>query len=203
AADLPALLALMQQEHIDKFYLSHLNYAGRGGKNRRDDASHAFTRNAMETLFDTAWTAVQQGRDWEFVTGNNDADGVFLLHWLARRAPDQVERLTGLLRAWGGNASGRDIANIDTQGHVHPDTFWSTHTLGNVKERPFSVIWQDLSDPLLAGLRTHPRPLEGRCGTCGFRDICNGNTRTRAFQTTGRLWAEDPGCYLTDEEICV
>ena len=38
AHDLPALLQLMEDEELDKFYLSHLNYAGRGNKNRKDDA---------------------------------------------------------------------------------------------------------------------------------------------------------------------
>ncbi|MEW8044226.1 MAG: radical SAM protein [gamma proteobacterium symbiont of Phacoides pectinatus] len=46
AADLPALLELMEREEIHKFYLSHLNYAGRGNKNRGDDAHHRMTREA-------------------------------------------------------------------------------------------------------------------------------------------------------------
>ncbi len=36
---------------------------------------------------------------------------------------------------------------------------------------------------------------------CQHFAICGGNTRTRAQQLTGDPWAEDPGCYLTDEEI--
>mgnify|MGYP000964087456 CR=1 FL=1 len=39
------------------------------------------------------------------------------------------------------------------------------------------------------------------CGSCAYREICNGNTRVRAQQLTGDPWAEDPGCYLSDEEI--
>ena len=39
AVDLPALLALLDDEAIDRFYLSHLNYAGRGDVNRRTDAA--------------------------------------------------------------------------------------------------------------------------------------------------------------------
>jgi hypothetical protein len=31
--------------------------------------------------------------------------------------------------------------------------------------------------------------------------MCNGNTRVRAARVTGNAWAEDPGCYLSDEEI--
>jgi len=84
---------------------------------------------------------------------------------------------------------------------VHPDTMWWHYTLGNVKERPFSEIWMDTSDPLMAGLKQRPRPLKGRCGKCRHVSICNGNTRVRAMQLTGDRWAEDPACYLTDEEI--
>ena len=53
AHDLPALLKLVEDEGIDKFYFSHLNYAGRGNKNRAGDARHRTTREAMELLFET------------------------------------------------------------------------------------------------------------------------------------------------------
>jgi len=49
--DLPDLIHLMEDEGIDKFYLSHLNYAGRGNKNRGDDLHHKTTRAAMDFLF--------------------------------------------------------------------------------------------------------------------------------------------------------
>ncbi len=35
-ADLPGLLQLVEDEGVDRFYFSHLNYAGRGNKNRKD-----------------------------------------------------------------------------------------------------------------------------------------------------------------------
>lgn len=47
------------------------------------------------------------------------------------------------------------------------------------------------SDPLMAGLKAKPRKVSGRCG----------NTRVRTQQLTGDPWSEDPGCYLSDEEI--
>jgi len=203
APELPELLRLMDEEGIDKFYLSHLNYAGRGYKNRREDAQHRITRRGMELLFEQCWDDVQCGRRREFVTGNNDADGAYLLRWAARRIPRHQERLRAMLEAWGGNASGINIANIDNEGRVHPDTMWWDYTLGNVKERPFSQIWQDTSDPLMAGLKLRRRPLKGRCAQCSHLSICGGNSRTRAWRLTGDPWAEDPGCYLTDEEIGV
>ena len=200
-ADFPGMLDLMEQEAVDKFYLSHLNYGGRGNRNRRSDAVFAMTRTVMDTLFETCLRRLEAGRPAEFVTGNNDADGVYLLHWVEQRFPAHAATIRARLRQWGGNASGVNIANIDNLGTVHPDTFWWHYPLGNVRDRPFSQIWPDVSDPLMAGLKQSPRPVEGRCGACAHLDICNGNTRVRAQQTTGNPWAEDPGCYLTDAEI--
>ncbi|MCY1534598.1 heme d1 biosynthesis radical SAM protein NirJ [compost metagenome] len=105
------------------------------------------------------------------------------------------------LEQWGGNATGVGVANIDNLGNVHPDTMWWHVTLGNVRERPFGEIWASRADPLMAGLASRPRPLQGRCADCAHRAICNGNTRVRAFALTGNAWAEDPGCYLSDAEI--
>lgn len=203
AQDLRPLLQLVDDEGIDRFYFSHLNYAGRGNKNRRDDAQHQATRAAMTLLFETCWSYRERGLKKEFTSGNNDADAVFFLHWAAERFPDRVAHLEAKLRQWGGNASGVNVANIDNLGCVHPDTMWWQHNLGNVRERPFSEIWRDVSDPLMAGLKQHPRAVTGRCGECRYLEICNGNTRVRALQTSGDPWAEDPGCYLDDDEIGV
>jgi heme d1 biosynthesis radical SAM protein NirJ len=200
-ADLPGLLDLMEQEGVDKFYLSHLNHGGRGYRNRKDDADFAITRQAMDLLFETCLARLRAGKPAEFVTGNNDADGAYLLRWARERFPERAENLRARLALWGGNASGVNIANIDNLGNVHPDTFWWHHTLGNVRERPFSEIWPDVSDPIMAGLKQRPRPVQGRCAACVHLNICNGNTRVRAHRTTGDPWAEDPGCYLDDDEI--
>lgn len=201
SAELPRLLELMDDEGIDKFYLSHLNYAGRGNRNRKSDVVHQTTRWAMDVLFDVCLDDARAGRTREFVTGNNDADAVYLLHWVRRHFPERLAHLRHKLAEWGGNSSGVNIANIDNLGNVHPDTFWWHYDLGNVRDRPFSEIWSDTSDPLMAGLRQRPRPVEGRCGACGYLDVCGGNTRVRAHQLTGNFWSEDPACYLSDSEI--
>ncbi len=204
AHELPNLLAMVDEEQIDKFYLSHLNYAGRGNRNRADDAQHTTTRQAMDLLFDTAWEHAQRGLETEFVSGNNDADGVYLLFWLRQRFPDRPELLAHMqekLVQWGGNSSGVNVANIDNLGNVHPDTMWWHYDLGNVRQRPFSEIWPDTTDPIMAGLKQSPRQIKGRCGGCQYFAICGGNTRVRALQLTGDPWAEDPACYLTNQEI--
>ncbi|WP_193368799.1 heme d1 biosynthesis radical SAM protein NirJ [Pelagibius marinus] len=203
AAQLPELLDLTEAEGVDKFYLSHLVYAGRGDKHRGADASWRRSRDAMDLLLERAWAAAEAGDPLEIVTGNNDADAVYFLQWAARRFPaENITHLRAHLAAWGGNSSGVGVANIDPQGRVHPDTYWSDYTIGNVKEHKFSELWTG-SDPMLAQLRLRPRPLKGRCGACAYRDVCGGNTRIRALQLTGDPWAEDPACYMADAEIGV
>ena len=201
AHDLPAMLALIEAEDIDKFYFSHLNYAGRGNANRETDTIHQRTRWAMDLLFEACLRGIRAGRPREFVTGNNDADGVYLLHWASAHFPERADALAARLRQWGGNSSGVNVANIDNRGFVHPDTMWWTIRLGNVKERSFGDIWADTSHPLMAGLQQQPRPVTGRCAACAYLPICNGNTRVRAWELTGDYWAADPACYLTDAEL--
>lgn len=200
---LPDLIDLAVAEGIDKFYLSHLVYAGRGNKNRGDDATWSITRNAMTLLFEHAWASLVRGEEREFVTGNNDADAVFLYLWARDRFPEKADHLRAKLEQWGGNASGVNVANIDNVGEVHPDTMWWHYSIGNVRQRPFGEIWADTSDPIMAGLKSRPRRVSGRCGACAFFDVCGGNTRVRALRMTGDAFAEDPACYLEDAEIGV
>jgi len=104
-------------------------------------------------------------------------------------------------RGGGARGSGTGIGNIDTQGNVHPDQFWQSLTLGNVKQRPFSEIWSDNTNETLTALRNRTGRLEGKCAGCRFLDVCGGGFRVRAVQVHGNLWAPDPACYLTNEEI--
>ncbi len=201
AEQLPDILDLCEVEGIDKFYMSHLVYAGRGNKNRGEDAGHIRARKSVNLLIERAWNALKQGRHFEVVTGNNDADAVLFLNWVRDNfPPEKAAHVEAHLRAWGGNSSGVGVANIDPVGKVHPDTYWSDYTIGNVKQTKFTELWTG-DDKMLALLRTRPRPLEGRCGACAHQAVCGGNTRIRALQLSGNPWAEDPACYLSDAEI--
>ncbi len=53
----------------------------------------------------------------------------------------------------------------------------------------------------MAGLKDRKPLLKGRCAACRYLDICNGNFRVRAEAVHDDVWAPDPACYLTDEEI--
>jgi Fe-coproporphyrin III synthase len=90
---------------------------------------------------------------------------------------------------------------VDEEGNVHADQFWRHYSFGNVKDRPFSEIWMDTSNDLMAKLKNKKQFVKGRCARCKWLKICGGNFRVRAEAFSGDLWAEDPQCYLTESEI--
>jgi radical SAM protein with 4Fe4S-binding SPASM domain len=132
---------------------------------------------------------------------DNHADGPYIYLRLLKEDPARAAEVMELLKMNEGNNSGRGIGCISWDGEVYADQFWRHHSFGNVKDRPFSEIWTDLSEPLMKKLKTKKEYVTGRCADCRWLSICGGNFRVRAEAATGDLWAPDPACYLTDEEI--
>ena len=199
--DLPQIFELIEREEIDRACFYHLVYSGRGRGISGEDLTHEETRAAVDYICEQAADFRRRGIEKDILTVDNHADGVYVYLKLLREAPGRAQEVLQLLRWNGGNRSGIGIGNIDNTGEVHPDQFWWSHSFGNVRQRPFSEIWSDLSDSLMAGLRDRKPLLTGRCGRCRYLGICNGNFRVRALAVHGDVWAPDPACYLTDEEI--
>jgi radical SAM protein with 4Fe4S-binding SPASM domain len=198
--DLDRIFDFIEAEGIDRACFYHLVYSGRGRST--DELTPDVARAAVDTILRRTRDFAERGLRKEIFTVDNHADGPYLYLKLRQENPARAAEVLALLRWNGGglHSSGVGIADIDFLGNVHPDQFWMQHTLGNVKERKFSEIWQDRSDPILAGLRDRAPLLKGRCGACRWKDVCGGSFRVRALQVHGDPWAEDPGCYLTDEE---
>jgi radical SAM protein with 4Fe4S-binding SPASM domain len=135
------------------------------------------------------------------LTTDNHADGILIEQRVAAEAPSRLADVRELLERHGGCSAGTKMANVDARGNVHPCQFWGHVTLGNVRQRPFSAIWSDGSNGLLAQLRRKAQHLKGpRCGRCRYSDICGG-CRIRAEVVHSDAWADDPACFLTEEEI--
>lgn len=199
---LPAIIDLIEREGISRVCFYHLVYSGRGRRIVGDALTHEEARRAVDTVFDATIDWLRRGRNVEVLTVDNHADGPYLyLRVLRERGPEEAAEVWSLLRRNGGNNSGLALGHVDNVGDVHVDQFSWHHRLGNVRERPFSAIWDDVSDPVVAAMRGRPRLLPSRCQQCRFVELCNGNFRARAFAATGDWWADDPACYLTDEEI--
>jgi len=199
--DLDSILDFIEEEDIPRVCFYHLVYSGRGAN--LSLLSPDEMRAALDKIMDRVEAWHRDGKTREVLTVDQPADGPYLLMRLEKSDPGRARKALELLRWNGGgnNSSGVGIANVDTQGNVHPDQFWQAHTLGNVRDRSFNTIWRDMSDPILRELRRNPRPVKGRCANCRFLQICGGGFRVRAWQKFGDPWAEDPGCYLSDAEI--
>ena len=130
-----------------------------------------------------------------------DADGPYIYLRLLREDPARAAEVLELLEMNEGNSSGHGIGCISWDGEVHPDQFWRNVSFGNVRQRSFSAIWTDTTNELVARLNDKRPYVQGRCAACRWLTVCGGNFRARAEAVTGDIWAPDPACYLTDEEI--
>ncbi len=212
-ANIEQILDFIEQENIRRACFYHLVPAGRGSQLQVLDPEDI--RGAIDILIARIEAWNKAGIQRELLTVTQPADGAYLLLRMERENHPNLEEARRLL-AWNGggvNSSGIGVANIDTQGDVHPDQFWQDVYLGNVKKTPFSQIWEGKdpeSDHLLEEIRSiglltleeRKARIEGRCGTCKWFNVCGGGFRTRAaFANYGSLWGSDPACYLHDDEI--
>ena len=199
AGQVEPLLALAVRLGVHKFYLSHLLYSGRGQSLAPHDLKPAESRALLFRLFDAAEHLLDGDNRLAIVTGGNDSDGPLFLLWLrARHGEPAASRAREILERRGGNSAGERILAIDAVGRVHPDQFWQTADLGDVRRQPMSEI---LAHPLRSELRARESRLEGRCRTCLFKPLCRGSHRERALAHSGALWGPDPSCVMSDAEI--
>lgn len=199
--EIAGVFDLLARQRIPRVCFYHLVYTGRGRNLRDEDLTHDQRRGALDAIMDLTAARHAAGEPLEVLTVDNHADGPYVYLRLLREDPARAARALELLRLNGGNASGWRLACVRANGDVLPDQFWHNRVLGNVRRRPFSEIWADESDELLAALRRRPRPLTGRCVRCRWLEVCNGNFPARTEAATGTPWGDDPACYLTDEEI--
>jgi radical SAM protein with 4Fe4S-binding SPASM domain len=95
-----------------------------------------------------------------------------------------------------GCLAGLGVLFVGHQGDVFPCGYLPINC-GNVLEESLSQIWYKSSD--LAKMRD-TSSLEGKCGVCGYREICGG-CRGRAYAATNNYMAEEPFCAYVPPEI--
>jgi 12,18-didecarboxysiroheme deacetylase len=199
--EVPGIFSLIQEREIPRVCFYHLVYSGRGSELMQQDLSHGQTRQLLDLILESTKGLFAAGQQKEVLTVDNHADGPYLYLRLLREDPARAEEVWQLLQYNEGNNSGRGIGCISWDGEVHADQFWRNHSFGNVLQRPFSRIWQDPELELLQKLKNKRAHVKGRCAQCRFLDVCAGNFRARAEAYYKDIWAPDPACYLTDQEI--
>jgi len=199
--DVPGIFDLVEREEIPRICFYHLVYAGRGAELVKEDLDHGQTREVVDLILDRTRRLHDRGLPVEVLTVDNHADGPYTYLRLLNEDPERAAEVLELLGMNEGNNSGRGIGCVSWDGEVHADQFWRHRTFGNVRKRPFSEIWTDETDEFLMKLKEKKEYVKGRCSACNWLDICGGNFRVRAEAVHGDVWAPDPACYLTDEEI--
>jgi 12,18-didecarboxysiroheme deacetylase len=201
AVEIPKIFDILRERDIPRVCFYHLVYSGRGTELINEDLNHQETRDVVDLIMDKTRECFDAGTPKEVLTVDNHADGPYVWMRLLKEDPKRAEEVFQLLQFNEGNSSGRGIGCISWNGDVSADQFWRHHVFGNVLERPFSEIWDDPNIELLHKLKDKKPYVKGRCAHCRFLNICGGNFRSRAEAYYGDEWAQDPACYLTDEEI--
>jgi 12,18-didecarboxysiroheme deacetylase len=201
--EIPKIFQLLEDMDIPRVCFYHLVYAGRGSELVKEDLSHEATRKAVDLIMDETRRLFDKGKAKEVLTVDNHADGPYVYLRMLKEDPERAKEVLELLQWNEGNNSGRGIGCVSWDGEVYADQFWRHHSFGNIKERPFSEIWMDTSEELMGKLKERKKHVKGRCATCSWLDVCGGNFRVRAEAVSGDVWAPDPACYLTDEEIAM
>jgi len=199
--EIPAIFDLLEDMNIPRVCFYHLVYAGRGSEMVKEDLSHEETRKAVDLIIDRTRALHDKGLAKEVLTVDNHADGPYLYLRLLKENPQRATEVLELLKMNEGNNSGRGIGCVSWDGEVYADQFWRHHSFGNVRKKPFSQIWTQPEDELLLKLKDKKQYVKGRCATCSWLDVCGGNFRVRAEAVHGDVWAPDPACYLTNDEI--
>lgn len=200
-SDLPGIFDLALEEGVSRLNVFHLIYSGRGQDLVRRDLSAEETREAVDYVYERT---LEIGEELHVLTAGNYADAPYLYGRLKEDFPERAEATREMLYATGTGrvvkkGSGPKLANVDPRGDVYPSQFLADHLLGNVRHRSLRDIWS--SSDLVRDLINPEEKIKGRCGECGYLPVCGGNSRARAEAVHGDIWASDPACYLTDEEI--
>ena len=202
-SDLAAIFDFIEEEGVDRACFYHLVPSGRGEVLEDELLGDEVARRAIITIMDKTQYFVEKGKAKDILTVDNHCDGVAIYLRLKEQASPRAREVLRLLE-WNGGAaasSGVGIACVDWKGNVHPNQFWHSLTVGNIRERSFGDIWRKPRSEIMHSLRNRLPLLKGKCGSCAYQKACGGSLRVRAEMIHGDPWAEDPACYLSFEEV--
>lgn len=199
--EVPDVFDLLVQAEIPRLCLYHLVYTGRGSDLMQADLSPEQTRQTMEVIIEKTLELHSRGLDKEILTVDNHADGPFLWLWARKNRAGLADRIFKMIKANRAKSTGEGISSISWNGEVLPDQFWREKVLGNITDQSFEAIWMNQDNEFLRDLRQREKLVKGKCARCRFLDTCRGGFRARAEAAFGDVWAEDPACYLTEDEI--
>lgn len=176
ADHLEAFVELLAGLHVQRLNFSRYVPTGRGTD--KLDLSDAEWRAIIET------TSILKSRY---------AGRLEIVSHLAQQilVDDEIADMPGFIGCQAGRGQGCITAN----GSILPCVLLPVSVV-NIREAPFASIWS--ASPVIRSLQDRTN-LEGKCGSCAVRSRYGG-CRAVAFAKTGRLFAQDPRCWLPEPE---
>jgi len=187
--EIDEIVALMEKLKITLWSVFFLVPTGRGKLNELLSADefesvfaklHTLSKNAS---FDIKTTEAQHYR--RFLLQQRVAERRLGLDTASKQ--DRVVDAIG--RAPRGLNDGKGFLFISHKGEVFPSGFLPL-SAGSIREQDLTMIYRE--SPLFRDFRDTSK-LEGKCGSCAFKEICGGS-RARAYALTGNPHAEEPCC---------
>jgi radical SAM protein with 4Fe4S-binding SPASM domain len=188
-AEIDEIVALMEKLKITLWSVFFLVPTGRGKLNdllSAEEFESVFTKVyslSRTASFDIKTTEAQHYR--RFVLQQRVAERKLGVD----TSSVQERSVDAVGRAPRGLNDGKGFVFISHNGEVFPSGFLPL-SAGNVREQDLAVLYRD--SPLFRDLRDTSK-LEGKCGSCEFKEICGGS-RARAHALTGNPHAEEPCC---------
>jgi radical SAM protein len=188
-AEIDDLVALMESLKITLWSVFFLVPTGRGKLNdllNAEEFEQVFAKIyslSKTASFDIKTTEAQHYRRFllqQRVTERRAGTEMFAN---AQKVADAVGR------APRGLNDGKGFVFVSHTGDVFPSGFLPL-TAGNIRQQELGIIYRE--SPLFQSLRDTSK-LEGKCGSCEFKEICGGS-RARAYALTGNPNAEEPCC---------
>jgi radical SAM protein with 4Fe4S-binding SPASM domain len=196
--ELPAIIDLAEQLHVERFTYFNFIPAGRGKAHADQDLSAQEREDVMRYLLNRMSagckttilaTAPQLARVAAQCQGEEGTGEVTMA--LAHMQTVKVTKKAVPLGEFiGGCGAGRLYCAISPQGDVRPCVFLPVN-VGNLKERTFRDIW--LNAPLFNAFRNRDN-LKGSCSKCDYKFICGGCRARSSAYHEGDTLCGDPGC---------
>ncbi len=199
--EVPGIFDLTVEAEIPRICFYHLVYTGRGSDLIEADLDPEQTRETIDVIIEKTLEIHERGIEMEVLTVDNHVDGPYLWLWARKNRPELADRIYAMICANRAKSTGQGISCISWNGDILPDQFWRDKVLGNIRNNSFEQIWMDRKNEFLFNLRRREELVTGKCGRCRFLETCRGGFRARAEAKFNDIWAEDPACYLTEEEI--
>lgn len=102
APDLASVLDLCIREKIPRFCMYHLVYSGRGKGIADIDIDNKTRRKVVAFLVKRALEYNKKKYDFEILTVDNHADGIYIYNYLKKRKPQVAAEVLKLLKFHGG-----------------------------------------------------------------------------------------------------